>query len=304
MVKFIKHISILLLFYLVGLEITLRIFELSRFSVPTRNINGNYLYKPNVSGYYLGGGMGEIRSKYKINNQGWNSSINYDFKNPIELKNKNIVRIALIGDSYVEGFHVDVNHSIGRLIDSISNNRTITYEYGGSDGNFEDFKLIYKSYIDEKFNYVFILLSNKDIAGKKASFMGRADKVANTTLLRKVYNNSAFLSYLNINRHITTRILGIKPKFFLENHNINENDKSIIINNDDWQFPKNVYFIYEPGNLDVELISRETGIAPSQFVKLKYDSITAINFGFDKHWNNLGRKECAKRIMEVINAAD
>ena len=53
------------------LEIVLRVFQLAGSTLPEVNLNGNLMLKPGAEGVWIKGGMGEIKSHYSVNKQGW-----------------------------------------------------------------------------------------------------------------------------------------------------------------------------------------------------------------------------------------
>src|SRR5687767_4173529 len=55
---------------------------------------------PRQSGHYLV--HGGVRGRYRFNEQGWNSLRNYD-----PSKRQGVLRVAVVGDSYVEALQVD-----------------------------------------------------------------------------------------------------------------------------------------------------------------------------------------------------
>lgn len=57
------------------------------------------------------GKSAEIRARWRINNAGWNSPVDYY---PAEEREKKL--IAVIGDSYIEGLHIDVDKSYPYLL--------------------------------------------------------------------------------------------------------------------------------------------------------------------------------------------
>jgi hypothetical protein len=67
-----------------------------------------YQTTPQEGTYTVGLGA-SIKGAWSINNQGWNSTV--DFKKKTDLH-----RVAVIGDSYVEGFHVNVEDRFSELL--------------------------------------------------------------------------------------------------------------------------------------------------------------------------------------------
>ena len=81
-----------------------------------------YKYKPNQLGLFSIGKFAQIRSNYRINNDGWNSLIDYRKK-----KNNSKKRIAVIGDSYIEAFQVDYDKSYPSLLSNVLKNEYEIY---------------------------------------------------------------------------------------------------------------------------------------------------------------------------------
>ena len=84
-----------------------------------------YKYKPNQLGLFSIGKFAQIRSNYRINNDGWNSLIDYRKK-----KNNSKKRIAVIGDSYIEAFQVDYDKSYPSLLSNVLKNEYEIYSFG------------------------------------------------------------------------------------------------------------------------------------------------------------------------------
>jgi len=73
------------------------------------------------------GKFSQQKGRWRINNHGWNSPIDYVFQ-----KKPNTTRIAIIGDSYIEAFQVDINKSYPYvLMDKLGNNYEV-YSFGVS----------------------------------------------------------------------------------------------------------------------------------------------------------------------------
>lgn len=140
------------------LEVVTRSLELSSDFIPEELVVGKILYKPGARGTHVKGGLREIASKYIINNQGYNSTIDYTTTDTAT------TYIALIGDSYIEGLHVDVENSIGRLVEKkFKDNYSVqVHEYGKSGGNAHDFISIANSLVKDKYSLIFVLITDKD----------------------------------------------------------------------------------------------------------------------------------------------
>ena len=289
MKKFIIYIFVTVFFYLFLLEITTRVFDLSGHTLPEYNLNNNKLLLPGAEGVIVQGGMREVASHYKINQQGFNSLKDYT------TLDENKISIAIIGDSYIQGLQVDVENSIGRILEAETLNKVEVHEYGRAGMNIVDYSLIFTQSIKNRYDYTFILATNKDIVPKKASSMGKGNKIPNSSLMREIYNRSSFIRYLNINHKLSVKLK--KTLSFFERSD--KEQKKITAINVNLQaikkFDTTCVFLYEKERLDTTLI------APFKlpFVEVK-PIYTPINHGFDSHWNLNGRKNCALAIQNYI----
>lgn len=104
-----------------------------RLVIPAANRPGGYfdednlIYKlpPNKSGTYTMGKLAQQKARWRINNHGWNSPIDYT-------RTKNKKRIAVIGDSYIEAFQVDVDKSYPSLLREKLGDEFDVYSFGKS----------------------------------------------------------------------------------------------------------------------------------------------------------------------------
>ena len=87
---------------------------------------------------------------YKSNDVGARDSIDY-----LSLSTHN--NVAIIGDSFVEGFHVDADKSIGRQIE-LKNDNYQVYEFGQAGFNYFNYKEIYQKYSLNNFDHVFLII--------------------------------------------------------------------------------------------------------------------------------------------------
>jgi len=247
MKSFIIYIIITFLSYIILLEGTTRIFDLSGHTIPETNLNNNKLATPNSEGIWIGGGMREISSHYKINQQGFNSLKDYS------ILDKNKISIAIIGDSYIESFHVDVENSIGRILEIETKNAIEVHEYGKSGGNIIDFSLMFNKWIKNKYDYTFILATDRDLVANKGSFMGKGNSIPHQSTIRKIYNNSSFIRYLNIN-HKLSYIINKKFSFSGDSKDKRKNVKSNEINTSALKgFDSKCIILYEKEKLDTTL---------------------------------------------------
>jgi hypothetical protein len=287
----------------VSLEISLRVFGLAAQTMPTKNVDNNYVFEPGKSGFWVRGGLKEINSYYVINKQGFNSIVDYT-----DLDNKNL-NIALIGDSYIQGFHTDVNYSIGRQLEDMLGPNVVVHEFGKAGGNIVDYGLVYKEYVKyKKYDFIFVLATDKDLALEKASFMGRGNRVFKKSLVRKIYDNVHILRYLNINHGLgvhLNKLINNGPESIDRIHNNNLSNDIITkesylnsVNEDALKLlPQDVIFLYEEHRLKDVFIEN----FDFKFKKIIH-SKTPKDHGIDAHWNINGRYNCAKSMAEFIQS--
>ena len=291
MIKFIKRTLYVFIGVSILLEIITRIFSLSAHTLEQSNINGDRLLKPGSSGCFVRGGLKEINAYYEINPQGWNSVRDYEF----DLLDSTSSKIAIVGDSFIEGLNTDVHKSIGRLLENKLNNSFIVHEYGAAGGNIQDYMLLYSKYNLEKYDYVFIKMADDDLFQNQPLFINKGGSVTKKSLMRKVYDSSSLLRYLNINHG-----LGVKLNKMLNgktngNTKLNRNRIKEITNKGVGIFQDNVIVFYD-GNLDSEIIN----ILNLPTISVRH-TMKPYNYGFDKHWNIIGRYNVALSLANYIN---
>jgi len=289
MKKFLLIIFVTVFAYLFLLEITTRVFDLSGHTLPEYNLNNNKLLRPGAEGVLVQGGMREVASHYKINQQGFNSLKNYT------TLDENKISIAIIGDSYIQGLQVDVENSIGRILEAETLDKVEVHEYGRAGMNIVDYSLIFTQSIKNRYYYTFILATNKDIVLKKASSMGKGNKIPNSSLMREIYNLSSFIRYLNINHKLSVK-LKKTLSFFERSDKQQKKITAIDVNLQALKkFDTTCVFLYEKERLDTTLI------VPFKLPIVEVKPIyTPINHGFDSHWNLNGRRNCALAIQNYI----
>jgi len=289
MKKFLLIIFVTVFAYLFLLEITTRVFDLSGHTLPEYNLNNNKLLRPGAEGVLVQGGMREVASHYKINQQGFNSLKNYT------TLDENKISIAIIGDSYIQGLQVDVENSIGRILEAETLDKVEVHEYGRAGMNIVDYSLIFTQSIKNRYDYTFILATNKDIVLKKASSMGKGNKIPNSSLMREIYNLSSFIRYLNINHKLSVK-LKKTLSFFERSDKQQKKITAIDVNLQALKkFDTTCVFLYEKERLDTTLI------VPFKLPIVEVKPIyTPINHGFDSHWNLNGRRNCALAIQNYI----
>ncbi|MBI1224017.1 MAG: hypothetical protein GC192_02155 [Bacteroidetes bacterium] len=301
MKKFILYILVVLLSTSISLELILKVFHLSGHTVPTAIIENDKLLKPGTENIWVRGGLGEIRSHYKINDQGWNSILDYS---DID---SNKIYVAIIGDSYIQGFQSNVEESIGRQLELQMNNKVTVHEYGRDGANINDYVQVYEKYIRGKYGYAFMLITDKDLIANKPSFMG-VKKPLNESFIRKLYNNIALIRYLNINHGLGLKLTELFSGFptvssqiesKAKNEKLTQNSQGKINQDALSRLNSDIIILYEKGKLNEKFISSTA----NPTVEVKH-ILTPKDCGFDSHWNVNGRKNCAKAIKDYIESLE
>ena len=102
-------------------------------------------------GLYTIGLTAGQQGKWRINNAGWNSAIDYQ-------REKSKPRIAIIGDSYVEGFQVDVEKQFVQLLrDSVAGRKEV-YSFGRAGAPLPQY-LHMSRYVNREFNPDFLIFN-------------------------------------------------------------------------------------------------------------------------------------------------
>ncbi|GAA5219839.1 hypothetical protein [Membranihabitans marinus] len=284
------------IFLLLFLEIIIRILHFYN-DVPLRMIDdyGNEKWVPFQEGYFYTGTKKETVSKYRINNFGFNSTLNYSFNH------SDTTKIGLFGDSYIEGFNQDVDQSIGiKIMNKIP---IICYEFGFSGYDFASIIHLIETN-ESKFKVldrIYIYLNNSDF-NRSTYTISNHQKERTNTLISTIYRNFKFLMFLNHNGYIKT----IKEKFRFHSKNIDKPNYKIhninqLINNSHIDWSK-VIFIIDSSEIDSLIIQKLNSLAKvlditNIFSKSKYKT----NFGYDKHWNNHGRSLISDFIIRNEN---
>jgi hypothetical protein len=87
----------------------------------------SYASSAGMTGRYTFGRLAEIQSQWRINNQGWNSNIDY---RPSAERTHPV--IAVVGDSFIEALHVDADKNVAAVLQRLTGNRYDVYSFGMS----------------------------------------------------------------------------------------------------------------------------------------------------------------------------
>ena len=157
MVKLLTKIGLYTIAVILLLEVIVRVLHLAK-DTPIRYIDEHKVEKwvPKQTGYSVTGNRNQNLCPYKINNFGYNSFREF---NPTANKTE----IAIVGDSFIQGFHQDYNNSIGKKIENSLPNIEV-YEYGYAGYDFADQLHLINAYKKDfdLINYVVVYLNFED----------------------------------------------------------------------------------------------------------------------------------------------
>jgi hypothetical protein len=311
-----KKLFIKILIYsvliLLLLESLVRIFHLTK-DYPDRYVDqyGVEKWVPNQSGYSVTGIRRQNVSEYHINNFGYNSY--REFK-----PTKDKIEIALVGDSFIEGFHQNYNNSIGKKIEKRLPSVEV-YEYGYAGYDLADQLHLINKY-KETFDLIdYVVLGLKfenDLTRYKYGVL--EDRMKLESPLYRSLRQIKLLVYLqhigafDSARELTRQILSIgKNNNSLKNEDNNdfqnkrnleyiENFKKLVKT---YGFNKTRFmFLLDKENtpeifIDYLNTNKYAYIDYSEAFKKAKRSTTLI---YDMHWNNYGRTIISNLIINYI----
>ncbi len=276
--------------------------------MPTRQVgtSGIYEWVPGQNGYTVYGNRRQNFSQYRINSKGYNS-----YREFTPTKDK--IEIAIIGDSYIEGFHQDYFRSIGNKIEQKLGNSLEVYEYGHSSNDLADqLYLIYKNKNTfDLIDYTIIGLKyENDLRRAKYEFIERKPFFP---LLRK----SKLLVYL-LGIGILDPLKDLNKKLRTSTKKLPISKAKAMVQDKDSLYLENFKSIIAAYGFDRRktALLLDSRVTNAKFLEyLKNENIRYIDFAnsfekatnkpttliYDQHWNNFGRELIANEIVEYIN---
>jgi hypothetical protein len=299
---------------LVTLELIVRIFHLTK-DYPARYVDefGVEKWVPNQNGYSVTGNRRQNFSEYHINNFGYNSYREYK-------PTKDKIEIALVGDSFIEGFHQNYNNSIGKKIEKELNGIEV-YEYGYAGYDLADQLHLINQYKNqfELIDYVILGIKfENDLT--RGEYNVVKERMVLESPMYKALRQIKLLVYLkNIGAFDAPRELVRK---LLSGGVNNHQQKLTKIEEEKFQKEREIKYIK---NFE-SLINRygfdkskftflmDVSTSPTVFVNyLKNHNFKYLDFSetlkktkrpttliYDMHWNNHGRDLIAKLISKNI----
>jgi hypothetical protein len=234
MTKLIKNVALVTLPALVILFVVLEVFF--RFVIPATDRpracfdvdQRIFKYCPDAGeGLATFGKYARQRAHWRINSDGWNSPIDYS-------REKKRPRIAVIGDSYVEAFQVDVDKSFPSLMRAEIGDRYDVYSFGISGASLSEY-LNMSRYADRLFDPDILIFNIRyndfteslfkiNPADSQMLMLDISDGVVTETvprpnhsfsqfsLKRRILRESAVVRYLVINLRVQQSIYDVFSK--------------------------------------------------------------------------------------------
>jgi hypothetical protein len=283
MKKFLKLIAMYLLVLVVVLEVFFRVTGLAtdlqeRLYFPEDSV---VLNRPRTTGQFTRGTRAEVKSKFKINKQGWNSVIDYD-----SVTDRTI---AIVGDSYIEGRYIQVSNSLGRRVEKLYPGIKV-HEFGNAGANFLDYNNICYKLLKKGYKRIYVGFGPKDLRPENPSFTQKKKFVEDP--LQQLYKHSALARYLVLNMQISSMFnfkkekSAVGEKFDIAALNREFNKISI---------PGIIYF-YENRVLD--------SFKSTQKLIPIIHTREPADYGFNGHWNNNGYDNVADIIVKDLKESN
>ena len=318
MKKFIFKSALYIFIILLLLEVLVRILHLYTED-PPRTIDefGVERRMPGANGYAVTGNRNQNFSEFHINKSGFNSRREYD-------PSTDKYEVALVGDSFIEGFHEDYDSSIGKRVeDKIPNIEVYEYGYAGYDfanqiylvnAYKENFKLI-----DEIIYYM--KFENDLERSEYEPNQARINMLSST--LFKIRDNIKLLSYgskIGILEPFKKLAQGgkafQKPEEGYQTNTLNDEEEAAKEKVKEKQRIDNfksliAQYGFDKNKTAILLDSRKTSprfleyldnanIRYIDFASRFKASKKATNLIFDMHWNSHGRELVAEEIAAYI----
>jgi len=299
---------------LLMLEVLVRVFHLTK-DYPVRFIDERSVERwvPNQEGYSVTGIRRQNFSKFNINSSGYNSYRDFE-------PSKDKMELALVGDSFIEGFNQPYYNSIGKKIETKLEGVEV-YEIGYAGYDFADqLHLIhqYQSFFD-LIDYVVIGMKFKNDL-TRGEYGVLEDRMKLEAPLYRSLRRIKLLEYLqkigafSAARRMTTTLLSLGQN----NTSIHEKEDVNATQKRYSKYIKNFQSLVHKYGYDktrfVLLLDKEN--TPQVFLDyLEENAFTYIDFGkkinqsqipttliYDQHWNNHGRYIVASEIVNYFNS--
>ncbi|SMP19751.1 hypothetical protein SAMN06265375_10387 [Muriicola jejuensis] len=298
------------------LEILVRVFHLYK-DTPSRMIDdyGVEKWVPNQTGYCVTGNRRQNVGKYRINSSGFNSYREFE---PTEYN----FELALIGDSFIEGFHQDYDKSIGKILESKLPG-VIVYEFGyaGYDLASEFHLLNTYDSIFNKIDKIVIYLDYPDDL-KRDNYSVSRERLRLESGVFRMMKQSKLLVYtqniglLGVPINSLSYLKTMISKILMPDKHTIPSEMISVRSNEDIHF-RNFKMLWETQANSKEkimfLIDRAS-FPKSLQLYFQTQKIQVIDYGipfeyaekpvtliYDQHWNSYGRELVSQAIADQVN---
>ncbi len=315
MKKIIIKSIIYLFLVIIVLEGIVRVFHLGK-DTPTRFLDSYEVEKwvPNQNGFSVTGNRRQNFSEYHINKSGFNSYREF-------IPTKEGIEIALVGDSFIEGFHQDYYNSIGKKIEKEIPEIEV-YEYGYAGYDFADqLHLIYsyKQQFDLIDNVILGIKFSNDLT--RGEYQVATGRLSLESPINKLLKKSKLLVYcksigiLDPPQELLYRIKTLarpsQPKQSISKEEIlkikQKKEKKYLTNFEHliskYGYDKKRYTLLLDSRITSPLFIsylQKHNFDYIDFAQLFESSKHNTTLVYDRHWNNHGRELIAKLITEHI----
>jgi len=303
--------SVLLLLIL---EVLVRVFHLTK-DYPARFIDERSVERwvPNQEGYSVIGNRRQNFSKFNINSSGYNSYRDFE-------PSKDKVELALVGDSFIEGFHQHYYNSVGKKIEEKQKGVDV-YEIGYSGYDFADQLHVmhqYESFFDLIDHVIIGINFEYDLTRSEYGILKERMKLEspmyramrNVKLLVYLHNIGAFSAARKMTQTLLSLGQNNIPIHKKEDVNATQKRYAKYIKNfqsliDRYGYDKARFVLLldkaTTPQVFLDLLDKN-GYAYIDFGKKINQSQMPITLIYDQHWNNHGRTIIAKLITQYIQS--
>lgn len=307
---FIYHLNTF--FFLEGI---VRVFHLYN-DVPLRLFIDEYDIQktvPSQTGFSVTGNRRQNFAEFRINKSGYNSYREF-------IPSKDSIEVAIIGDSFIEGFNQHYYNSTGKKIENNLNNGTKVFEYGRGGYDMADQLHIINAYKDqfEMIDHIFIymkfendlkrteikpdhnLVSLKHTFKFKIKRKIRLLKYSNAIglfdVFRKMWYKSGFIeesieSDASVNDEIMSSTYLDNFKILVEKYGFDK-EKTVFL----FDKRKTSHLFIEHCNM--------MGYNYVDFGEAFAQENMPTDLIYDRHWNDLGRTIVASVVANYIKSFD
>ena len=312
MIKLFKKLFLYGALIFLVLEIIVRVFHLHN-ERPVRYLDDRSVEKwvPNQNEYAVTGNRRENVGEYRINSFGFNSVYD-DYK-----AYGDSVEIALVGDSFIEGFHQNYENSLGQKIEEkLPGVRVFEFGYAGYD-------LADQLHMIDAYAEMFSAIDHIIIYVKYTDDLTRdsyqvSERLNSNRTLNRMVTKSKLLVYLKdiglihafgtkVRRAIWSFKQGAQPiatKKVPQDSLFLQNFKELTRK---YHFDKDRYILFTDDQLCSPIFLDyldENGFKTIYFGQTLLDTKKPTTLIYDQHWNDFGRELLADLIVNYLKTKE